>query len=214
MEPFSSKILRKQASLAICYKSVEIIATGCLIDPSLDIACLYIGPPVVKVFGQGPFNGQLKHVFSKTAEENMMPSNALESLDTRLDTEVIFHVVYEDGDMEDMELTEFIDCFKAASHPKKILNDFGELRIWRVMCNMKWPKTRPLIPFEGMGCNGVSSTATDLDFGLAQHAHDVETCIPEKIDSQIGSHQGMAVRISSLHIGGFHAAIGSISCYS
>ena len=129
MEPFSFKILRKQASLAICYKSVEVIASRCLIAPSLSIACLYIGAPVVKVFGQDPFNGQLKRVFSKTADENMMPSNPLEPSNTRLDTEVMFHVVYEGGDMEDMEFTEFIDCFKAAPYPKKLLNDFGELRI-------------------------------------------------------------------------------------
>jgi hypothetical protein len=51
MELFSSKILRKQASLAICYKSVDVIASRCLIAPSLDIACLYIGATVVKVFG-------------------------------------------------------------------------------------------------------------------------------------------------------------------
>ena len=43
---------------------------------------------------------------------------------------------------------------------------------------MERPKTRPLIPFEGTGCNGVPSTATNLDFGLAQHAHDAEACIP------------------------------------
>ena len=178
MEPFSSKILRKQASLAVCYKSVELVATGCLLAPSLETACLYIGAPVVKVFGQDPFNGQLKRVFFKTADENMMPSNPLESSNTRLDTEVLFHVVYEDGDMEDMEFTEFIKCFKAASSPKTLLNEFHELRLWRVSCNGDRPTTRKLIPFAGAGCNGVPQTATDLDFGFATHAHDVETCIP------------------------------------
>lgn len=67
--------------------------------------------------------------------------------DTRLDTEVTFHVVYEDGDMEDMTFPEFIFCFKAVSHPKELLNAYGELRIWRVACNMDRPKTIPLIPF-------------------------------------------------------------------
>ena len=77
-----------------------------------------------------------------------MPSNPLESSNTRLDTEVLFHVVYEDGDMEDMEFTEFIKCFKAASPPETLLNEFHELRLWRVSSNIERPKTRLLIPFE------------------------------------------------------------------
>ena len=80
-----------------------------------------------------------------------------------------------------MTFTELICCFKNATHPKQPLNDFGELRIWRITCNMERPKTRPLVPFEGTGCDGVPSTASDPDFGFAQHAHDVEKCISEKI---------------------------------
>ena len=78
-----------------------------------------------------------------------MPRNPLETSDTRLNTEVTFHVIYEDGDMEDMTFTEFIVCFKAASHPKDLLNAYGELRIWQVACNIDRPKTRPLVSFEG-----------------------------------------------------------------
>ena len=80
-----------------------------------------------------------------------MPRNPLETSKTRLDTEVMFHVVYEDGNMEDMTFTECIVCFKAASYPKDLLNAYGELRIWRVAYNMDRPKTRPLISFEGTG---------------------------------------------------------------
>ena len=70
----------------------------------------------------------------------MVPRNYLETSDTRLDTEVMLHVVYKNGDMEDMTSTEFICYFKAASHPKQLLNDFGELRIWWVACNMEQQK--------------------------------------------------------------------------
>ena len=133
----------------------------------------------------------------------MMPSNPLESSDTRLYSEVMFHVVYEDGDMEDMDFKEFIFCFKAASHPKKLLNDFGELRIWRVTCNMERPKTRSLIPFEGAGCNGVPKTATELDFSFAHNMHMMSRHAFREIrfDSLIVSHQGMDVHVSSLHLG-------------
>ena len=66
MEPFSSKILRKQASLAIRYKSVEVIAPRFLIAPSLDIACLDIGPTVVKVFGQDTLNASSPRRLTRT----------------------------------------------------------------------------------------------------------------------------------------------------
>ena len=35
-----------------------------------------------------------------------------------------------------------------------------------------------------------------------------------RFDLQIVSHQGMAVHVSLLHIGEYHAAIGSICCYT
>ena len=91
--------------------------------------------PVVAEFNGQKHKGVCARVYPTSSEYNGMPKDAMVPAPrpaNGANPNLLFCIHYEDGDWEDVDLTRFVQLFKAADHQSEILNKHGELKLFEV----------------------------------------------------------------------------------